>query len=325
MGWEQANGDVYTRSPNLRASAMLSTTGAEKLFAYTPHAWADVAAAAVAPGGQFPAFELPLTASLQQHAKLDRIDSANVVGLIEGTDPVLKDEVILLTAHLDHLGVSTVDGVEHINNGAMDNAAGIATMLEVARMLSNGPGLRRSVMFLAVTAEEKGLLGAEYFAKNPTVPIESIVGNINLDMPLLTYDFTDVIVYGGNRSTLKGAIERAGAQMQIDVSPDPFPEQGIFTRSDHFRFVEEGVPAVMLATGHANGGAKAWDKHFKNDYHQPSDDLNLPIDWNAAARFAELNARILVTVANAPVRPLWNAGDFFARQFDGPMQPRKVM
>ncbi len=319
MGWVEADGDVFTRAPNLRGSAWLSMSGAAKVFDRSGQAWADIVAAATAEGGIVPAFDTGLTMTLKQVSDHELIQSPNVAGLIEGNDPSVAHETIVVTAHLDHLGVTDAQGDDKINNGAMDNAAGVATMLEAARLLTAGPGLRRRVLFLAVTAEEQGLLGAQYFARNPTVPLENIVGNVNLDMPLLTYDFTDVIVYGGARSTLEAAIEAAGAEMGIAVSPDPFPEQGIFTRSDHFRFVEEGVPSVMLATGHANGGGEKWSTHLETVYHQPNDDLSLPFDWRASERFAELKTRILVKVANADERPLWKQGDFFARQFDGPM------
>ena len=157
---------------------------------------------------------------------------------------------------------------------------------------------RRSVLFLANTAEEKGLLGAEYFARNPTLTDHQMVANINLDMPVLTYDFQDVVVFGGDRSTIRGAIQSAAHQIGLVMAEDPFPEQGIFTRSDHFRFVEQGVPSVMLATGMANGGDKAWAEHFAKNYHRPSDDMDNNINFEAAARFAELKTRIALQVAN---------------------------
>ena len=275
---------------------------------------------AEAHGGKTPTFDLPFTVTITQKSEIDSVTSSNVMGMIEGSDPDLKHEVIVLCAHLDHIGVSTTDEEDVINNGALDNAAGIATLLEAARMLKANTPPRRSVMFLAVTAEEKGLLGSQYFAKNPTIPKENIVGNVNLDMPVLTYDFNDLIVFGGTRSTLSSAISEAASQMGLVVAPDPMPEQGIFTRSDHFRFVEEGVPSVMLATGFGNGGADAWADHFAQHYHRPSDDMFNNIDFKAAAKFSELKTRIAFTLANADERPLWNKGDFFAEQFNGPVK-----
>jgi len=320
MSWVAPGGDTYSRAPGIKGGATLSMDGAEKLFSGADMSYADVLELAEAEGGKTPTFELPYTVTLTQKSKIDSVTSANVMGMIEGTDPALKDEVIVLSAHLDHIGVSTTDEEDVINNGALDNAAGIATLLEAARMMQNNIPPRRSVMFLAVTAEEKGLLGSQYFAKNPTIPKEHIVGNINLDMPVLTYDFKDLIVFGGTRSTFNEAISNAATDMGLVVAPDPMPEQGIFTRSDHFRFVEEGVPSVMLSTGFGNGGAKAWETHFADHYHRPSDDMMNDLNFAAAAKFSELKTRIAFTLANADERPLWNKGDFFAEQFDGPMK-----
>jgi len=319
MGWLREDGTVFTNAPGLQVYAVLSPSGAETLFASAaPVDWDVVLEAAAQDGGVTPTFELDAVATLRQESHFDEIESANVIALLEGSDPVLNDEVLLLSAHLDHIGLSNTDEEDRINNGALDNAAGVATMLEAARLLLGGERPRRSVVFLANTAEEKGLLGAQYFARQPTLGGRKIVANINLDMPLLTYDFQDVVVFGGDRSTLRQSIEGAAAEMGLTLAPDPFPEQGIFTRSDHFRFVEEGVPSVMLATGMANGGEKAWAEHFAKHYHRPSDELENGLDFTAAARFAELKTRITLAVANAQDRPYWNAGDFFARQFKGP-------
>lgn len=240
------------------------------------------------------------------------------IGLIEGSDPDLKDEIIVLTAHLDHIGISKSFEDDKINNGALDNAAGVATLLDVSRMVLAGERPRRSIMLLIVTAEEKGLLGAQYFAQNPTAEASRLVGNVNLDMPVLTYAFEDVVAFGADRSTIKDAVSQAAEDMNMALSPDPFADQGLFTRSDHFRLVEIGVPSVFLATGIANGGEEAWAEHFAKNYHRPSDDMDNAIDFDAAARFAEVNARIALMLANGETRPLWQAGDFFARQFNGP-------
>jgi len=318
MSWVAPDGDTFSRAPGLRGGASISMAGAEKLFADAPTAWAEILELAEVEGGVVPTFDLPIKMTVTQKSKVDEVVSANVAGMIEGTDPALKDEVIVLTAHLDHIGITPSEEGDIINNGALDNAAGIATLLEAARMMQANDAPRRSVLFLAVTAEEKGLLGSQYFAKNPTVPKENMVANINLDMPVLTYDFTDIIVFGGTRSTLEAAIERAASAMDIEIAPDPFPEQGIFTRSDHFRFVEEGIPSVMVSTGFGNGGESGWETHFAEHYHRPSDDMMNDIDFDAAARFAELKTRIAFSVANSDERPLWKKGDFFAAQFDGP-------
>jgi len=322
MSWIQEDGQVFTRAPNLKATATFSLAGAEKLFADAPNTWQEILTAAAKDGGNTPTFELPITMTIKQASTLDQSRSANVIGIIPGSDPKLKYEVLALSGHLDHIGISKTDEEDRINNGALDNAAGIATLLEAARMLMQGERPKRTILFLANTAEEKGLLGSQYFVKNQILTDHKIVANINLDMPVLTYDFTDVVAFGGDRSSIRGAIQQAAMQMNIAIAEDPFPEQGIFTRSDHFRFVEGGIPSVMLATGMANGGEKAWADHFANNYHRPSDDMSNNINFDAAARFAELKTRITLQIANAQTRPLWNKDDFFARQFNGPMQSK---
>ncbi len=320
LAWIQEDGTPYSTAPDIAAVAGVSLESAPALFTGAPVSWDEVIAAAEAEDGAVQGFDLPVTISVTQRSVHDTVTSANVVGMIEGTDPVLKDEVIVISAHLDHIGISKTIEDDTINNGALDNASGIATMLDAARMLKAGPPLKRTVVFAAVTAEESGLLGAQYFAMNPSVP-GTIVANVNLDMPILTYDFTDIIVYGALRSNIAATVESAASGMNIALSPDPAPDQGIFTRSDHFRFVEAGIPSVYLKPGFQNGGDLASAEHQTKHYHRPSDDMSNNLDFNAAARFAELNARIALALANQDVRPLWKKDDFFARQFNGPMEP----
>jgi Zn-dependent M28 family amino/carboxypeptidase len=228
----------------------------------------------------------------------------------------------VLMGHADHIGVSRTGSGDRINNGALDNAAGIATLPEVARAITTAPDRpRRSIMLVAGTAEEKGLLGAESLAHQPPVPIGRIAAAIDLDMPMLLYDFTDVVAYGATHSTLQTVFERAGAAIGVTLSPDPMPEQAVFTRSDHYAMVKVGVPAVMLATGMASGGKEAWSKYLAGHYHQPSDDVSQPINWNAGARFADFNYRVLREVADAEVPPRWYAGDYFGDRF-APKAPK---
>lgn len=321
LTWLDAAGTPFSRAPNIQAGASVSMDSAAKLFEGTEASWTDIIAAAEAEGGNVKGFALPWTIHLTQASTHDQVTSANVIGMIEGTDPVLKNEVIVLTAHLDHIGITKSLEGDQINNGALDNASGVATLLEAARMLKAGPPMKRSVMFIALTAEEKGLLGAQYFAENPTVPKGNLVANVNLDMPILTYPFTDLVVFGGSRSTIIEEVEKAAADMDITLSPDPVPDQGLFTRSDHFRFVEAGIPSVYLIPGWENGGAEEFARHMTSNYHRPSDDMSNSIDFDAAARFAAIKARIAVALANADQRPLWRKDDFFARQFNGPMEP----
>lgn len=321
MGWLQPDGAPFSLAPNLKVSAYMSLAGGRKLFEGADIDFdAMMTSAESEAGDPIDTFALPYSAALSQASTLDVVTSDNVIGLIEGSDPDLKEEVIVLTAHLDHIGVTPSFMEDTINNGALDNAAGVATLLEVARMILEGERPRRSVMLLLVTAEEKGLLGAQYFAQNPIVPAERLVGSVNLDMPVLTYAFQDVVAFGSDRSNIADAVSEAAEQMGMTLSPDPFPDQGLFTRSDHFRMVEIGVPSIFLATGFANGGDEAWARHFAENYHRPSDDMQNSLDFNAAARFAEINARITLNLTNRDERPLWRKDDFFARQFDGPQE-----
>jgi len=160
------------------------------------------------------------------------------------------------------------------------------------------------------------LIGAEYFAHNPTVPRSAIAADVDLDMPILTYEFTDVTAFGADRSSIGPSVKRAAATMNVKLSPDPEPDEGIFTRSDHYRFVEQGIPAVFLATGFANGGKTATEFFMRNHYHKPSDDLSQPIRYDMGAKFARLNYAITRELADGP-RPAWNKGDFFAGKFAG--------
>jgi Zn-dependent M28 family amino/carboxypeptidase len=284
----------------------------------------DKVTALAGKGGKLPAMPLRAKLAIDAQSNWEDFTSPQVIGMLPGSDPRLSAEHIVLMGHLDHIGV-VVDakpGQDRINNGALDNASGIATMLEAARQftLSRKPP-RRSLMFVANTGEEKGLLGAAYFAQNPTVPLNAIVGLVNLDMPLLLYDFTDVIAFGAEHSTIASIASSAAKSMNVKIAPDPMPQEGLFVRSDHYRFVARGVPSIFLMTGHANGGEAAWKAFLSTHYHKPGDELSQPINWNAAARFADLNYRIARTLADADRRPMWYQGSYFGNRF-APSQPK---
>ena len=319
--WVSPEGKPFDQGPGIRAGASLDDPAAQAIFAGAPHSIAAIRKQADRKGGKPRGFALKASVRIQSDSVSQRVTSPNVVAILPGSDPVLKDQYVVLSAHLDHIGVSPVKPGEpadkdRINNGALDNGAGIATMLEVARAMAQSPSKpRRSIIFLASTGEEKGLLGADYFARHPTVPIDRIVGNVDLDMPLLLYPFTDVVAFGANHSTLGPIVAQAVAPMGVTLSPDPMPQETIFVRSDHYMFVKQGVPAVFLATGFANGGEKAWGDFLSGKYHHPGDDMRQPIDWQAGARFAEANYRITRAMADADAPPRWFAGDFFGDLF----------
>ena len=323
LGWVGKNGKAYEEAPGLRFTVTVDDATAAALFAGARRSFADVRAAA--DRGTRPAgFALKSKLRLQRTSAWTEMKSPEVIGILPGADPALKDEYVILMGHLDHLGMrkNAKPGEDAIYNGALDNAAGVATMLEAARAFTeSGQRPRRSVMFIANTAEEKGLLGASYFAENPTVPIGRIAGAVDLDMPLLLYRFTDVIAFGADHSQVAETVRRAAGQMGVALSPDPMPEQNIFVRSDHYEFVKEGVPAILLATGYANGGHAKWDDFFAHAYHKVGDDMSQAIDWESGARYARLNYLISRELADADARPLWYKGDFFGDAF-APGRPK---
>jgi hypothetical protein len=317
----QANEDADALTP---VSALLSPVAAEALFAGAPRSYAQVLADAER-GRKLKGFALRQQVAIAGESGTRTFTSPNVIGMIPGSDPALAKEYVLLMAHLDHNGVhADAEGEDKIFNGAMDNAAGTASMLEVARAFAaSGERPKRTILFAAVTAEEDGLLGSQYLAKN--APGDGkVVAVVNLDMPVLTYDFTDVVAFGAEHSTMGPLVAAAAAKDGVKLSPDPMPEENLFTRSDHFSFVQQGVPSVFLVTGHANGGAEAFKTFLATHYHKPSDDLSLPFDWEAGAKFARVNYSIARDLANAPQAPRWYEDSPFGQQFaaDAPKAAR---
>jgi Zn-dependent M28 family amino/carboxypeptidase len=241
--------------------------------------------------------------------------SANVIGILPGGDPKLKDEYVVLSAHLDHLGTSREPG-DKIYNGAMDNASGVATMLETARAFAaSGQRPRRSILFVALGGEEEGLVGSDYLARNPVVGSGKVVADVNLDMPILLYDFQDVVAFGAEHSTLGLIVADAAAKMGIALSPDPMPSENLFMRSDHYSFVKAGVPSVFLVTGFKNGGEKAFNTFLKSRYHRVDDDVSQAFDWNAGAKFAKINYLIAREIADADQEPRWYEGNSYGDRY----------
>jgi len=318
MGWLDSGGKPLDESPGVRARALVDDPVAASLFAGARRGYAAVRAEAARSGTHPKGFELATRVGIRMSSRWTPASSPEVIGILPGSDPVLRDEYVILMGHLDHLGIkaNAAPGEDSVYNGALDNAAGIATMIEAARAFSeSGQRPRRSILFIANTGEEKGLLGAEFFAHHPTVPLGKIAGVVDLDMPLLLYDFTDVIAFGADHSTVAEAVARAAGRMNIALSPDPMPEQHIFVRSDHYEFVRKGVPAILLATGFANGGAEKWKSYLSKTYHRVGDDMSLPINWQAGAKYARLNYLIGRELADADQRPRWYRGDYFGDLF----------
>jgi hypothetical protein len=314
MTWLEESGTPYSPAPGIRFRATLDRPAAEALFAGARRSFAQVLAQAARKGAAAKGFALKPRVRIEQTSESRRLTSPNVLGVLPGSDPALADEYVLLMAHLDGLGVHDREGDDDIHNGAMDNATGIATMLEVARaMADGGERPKRSILFAAVTAEEDGLQGSQYLARHPVIGSGKLAGVVNLDMPVLLYDFTDVIAFGAEHSTMGPIVARAGERMGVKLAEDPLPQEGLFTRSDHYRFVQEGIPAVFLMTGFSNGGEEQFTKFLSTYYHKPTDDLRLPIDWAAGAKFARLNYLIAREIADAAEAPRWYADSFFGK------------
>lgn len=271
--------------------------------------------------GTLAPFAIPGTLTLSARTRTEPAESRNVVGRLRGGDAALRGEHVAFTAHLDHVGIGApVDG-DAIYNGALDNALGVAVMLEAAQQLAaRAPASKRSLLFIALTAEEKGLLGAEWFVRQPTVPRDSIVANVNMDMPVLLAPTRDVMPIGLEHSSLAPLVEQAAKEVGVGLSADPFPEEVVFVRSDQYAFIRAGIPAVYLTGGidaHEGDGKQRIEGFLAEHYHQPGDDADQPIQYADAARLARLNAMIGARIANAPERPRWNAGDFFGERFGG--------
>jgi Zn-dependent M28 family amino/carboxypeptidase len=259
-----------------------------------------------------------LNASVRAKTKLTYKDvsSFNIVAKLEGSDPKLKKENIVLSAHLDHIGIGEPINGDKLYNGAMDNASGSAMLLEVADSINKSKEkFKRSLLFVFVTAEEKGLLGSRYFAKKPTVPKDSIVSDINIDMFLPINPPKDIIVRGMKESDLgdwaKEAVEKNGSVAQVD----PAPQRNSFIRSDQYNFIREGIPAVVMSVGYDKGSPEEQrvQEWLKNRYHAPSDDLDQPVNMEAAERYEHIVRDLMVSTANADKRPEWKPTSFFRR------------
>ena len=259
-----------------------------------------------------------LAGTLRAHAALKRdpIDSANVVGIYEGSDPRLKTEYVVMSAHLDHVGIGRAVNGDSIYNGAMDDASGVASLIEVARLLKeSGASPKRSIVFVAVTAEEKGLLGSKYFAAQPTVASDRIVANINLDMFLPLYPLKVIEVQGLTESSLGDTVRAAAKELGVDVQTDREPEQNRFIRSDQYSFIRRGIPALAFKFGYEFGSPEEKIRRdwVRDVYHKPNDDTKQPVDLEAAARFNRVILNLLQRVANDQARPTWNETSFFKR------------
>ncbi|MEQ9563134.1 MAG: M28 family metallopeptidase [Woeseiaceae bacterium] len=319
MSWINLSGDAADYHPEIEGNATINVPTAADLFDGTPITFEEALDAADA--GRPMSTPLGVRVTLSQRSAHEEASSANAIGVLRGSDPVLRDEYVVYSAHLDHVGVGTAVNGDDIYNGYYDNAMGIALMIEAARAFAAMPvAPRRSILFVAVTGEERGLLGSDYFAHYPTVPTDAIVANVNLDMPLFLYPVADVIAFGAEHSSLESLIASAITAEDFVLTPDPIPEEVIFIRSDQYSFVRQGTPAVYLMPGFTSSdpaidGEAAFRDHLATHYHRPSDDASRPFDIESALRFARANVRIGLAIADDDLRPVWNEGDFFGDRF----------
>jgi Zn-dependent M28 family amino/carboxypeptidase len=271
----------------------------------------------------FKAVPLGVKASMGIRNKLRTINSRNVVAKLEGSDPALKDEYVVYSAHWDHLGIGAPVNGDSIYNGALDNASGVATVLEIARALKQAqPQPKRSFLFLMVTAEEKGLLGSEYYSLNPLYPLAKTAANINIDGINQWGKTKDISVVGLGASDLDDYLREAAREQGRSITPDPEPEKGFYYRSDHFNFAKQGVPALDPDSGvdyigkSAEWGKAKRDEYTDKDYHAPSDQVKPEWDLSGAVEDAQLLMAVGYRVANAGQCPEWKPGNEFKAKRD---------
>lgn len=319
--WLDTRGTPNDSSPQLRGRAFLSGECARRLFDASPKTLDQVIADGNAAEPQ--SFDLPLEIDIHTFTRHTAVSSPNIAALLRGSDPQLRDQYVIYTAHSDHMGIGKAVNGDAIYNGALDNASGVAALIEVARAftrLARPP--RRSILFVAVTGEEAGLIGSDYYAHNPTVDRQKLVANINMDGISLLYDFKDVVALGEEHSSLGKLVRRAAARLDLEVTPDPTPEEVFFIRSDQYSFVRQGVPSIFVSEGFkarkpgVDGKKMTLDWEAKL-YHTPKDDMSQPLDFGAAVRCTRLQFLIGYLTAQDDQRPAWNPGDFFGKVFGG--------
>lgn len=278
---------------------------------------------AQAASSSFSPLPLDLRVSAVIRNRIRGISAANVIARLEGSDPLLRQQAIIYTSHYDHLGKNDVAEGDGIFNGAIDNASGTSALLAIARAFAHSPiKPKRTVLFAAVTAEESGLLGSQFYAEHPTFPLENIAANLNIDALNVHGRTRDIIALGAERSTLEGVVRRVAHEMNLELSPDPEPGQGLFFRSDQFSFAKKGVPAMVL-----NGGLNYWSKpadwgartsrdYWQNRYHTVDDEFDPNWSLEGTAQIAQFALKAGLYLANAPEMPVWHENEPFRRMRD---------
>lgn len=319
LRWLDAQGRPNDFFPELRGIVNLSMEATAKLLEQAGKSPEEIQAAAQQ--GKPQSFALPGTVKLKIVSKHEALKSPNVVARLRGSDPKLREECVVYSAHLDHLGIGEPVNGDKIYNGAMDNASGSAALLEIARAYSRMKTRpRRSILFVSVTGEEEGLLGSDYFAHHPTVAKEGLVANINIDGAALLWPIEDMLARGSEHSTLSAAVREAGAHTGLEVSPDPHPEGVLFIRSDQYSFVRQGVPSVFLSPGQKSSDPKMKPEEIRRAflatrYHKPQDDMSQAFFFESGAKFARYALLLGYLIAEKTEKPAWNPDDFFGEHY----------
>ncbi len=299
----------------LKIGLTMNPAYADKLLAGSGHTFAEILDAANS-GKALPHFAIPASLKATVGVTRGEVESQNVAAIYPGTDPKLREEYVVMSAHLDHIGVGAAINGDTIYNGAMDNASGVASMLDIAEMLHETKARpKRSILFVAVTGEEKGLLGSRYFARYPTVPAKQIVADLNSDMFLPLIPLKLLTVYGQDESDLGDSVTAIAGAMGLKIQRDPEPLRNVFIRSDQYSFIREGVPSLAIKVGAEKGSPEeqVMKRWLTERYHAPSDDLKQPVDKQTAAKFDQFMAKLLERIADQPERPRWKNGSFFKR------------
>jgi len=312
---------MYFADPKLREthngffSASIDPEKGELLFKGSGHTFAELCALADASGAT-PTLALAVRLKAKVAAERKPVTSPNLIAELPGSDPKLKAEYVAISAHLDHIGVGEPINGDRIYNGAMDDASGVASVLDIAERLTKAATKpKRSILFVIVTAEEKGLLGSTYFASRPTVPKSALVADLNFDMPLPLWPLKTVLAQGDHESTLGADAAAVAAERGLSLVADPLPDRNSFTRTDQFSFVKKGVPALAFKFGFAKGTPEFQIEHDwrATRYHAPSDDLEQPgVLKEEAVKLDAYVAALAERVADTDKRPEWLQTSVFA-------------
>ncbi|MFT6879495.1 MAG: hypothetical protein ACJARG_000420 [Arcticibacterium sp.] len=316
LKWVDSTGSIPSSYPELKAVATFNQDSLANLFRLK---YSQFLKSLSSLNNSKPSsFEMDSKAKIHIETETKNVVCHNLLAEIKGSDPNLKDEYLVYSAHLDHLGIGRVINGDSIYNGAHDNASGVSILLEIARTFKNAnQPPKRSILFALVTAEESGLLGSDYLAHFPPEGKEKMIANINMDMPFLFHPILDIVPYGAAHSSLGRITKKAADYLHLDIAPDPFPEQVVFIRSDHYSFIKIGIPALYIKSGFKSIPEDSIDRRItdvqwrKTHYHRPQDDMNQDFDFNAATTHVKINYLIGKMVANDQKAPYWKDGDFF--------------